>query len=319
MKRPEAEDLPPAAPEAAGRARAPRQQVDAKPLVGIGLASAGYACFALQDALVKWLVAGYAVPQILFMRSLVIVVVAGGLARWLRHPSVLRSPHRGTLVLRAALMLGAWLLFYNAAHRLGLAELSTLYFSAPIIVVLLSILALKEKVGFGRWIACLGGFAGVAVAANPTHSPNLVPALMCVLAGFCWALSTILVRLVSRSETTLSQMFATSLLFGIACAAAFPWTWRTPDAFAWMLMIGLGLVAALGQYLLYEGFRHAPASALAPTEYTGLLWAFVYGYAIWAEVPAANVLAGALLIVLSSLALVFWEGRGERGAAGPAT
>ncbi|RFZ87397.1 DMT family transporter [Shinella sp. WSJ-2] len=288
--------------------------IDTKPLAGIALASAGYACFALQDALVKWMVTTYEVPQILFIRSLVIVLVSGVLLRFYRHPSILKSPYRGTVVLRAALMLIAWLLYYNAARYLGLAELTTLYFSAPIITVFLSIVVLKEAVGAGRWIACVGGFVGVVIAANPSHSPNLIPAAMCLVAGFCWAWSTILIRLVSRSESTLTQMFATSLLFGLACAASFPWIWKTPDMEGWMLMIGLGLVATLGQFLLYEGFRYAPASALAPVEYTGLIWAFVYGYTIWAEIPALNVFIGAILIVASSLVLVFWERRVEIAA-----
>lgn len=287
--------------------------VETRPLAGIALACAGYACFAMQDALVKWLVADYEVPEILFMRSMVVVVISGILVRYRRHPSILKSPYRGTVVLRAALMLVAWLLFYNAARYLGLAELTTLYFSAPIIVMFLSILVLKEAIGPGRWIACIGGFIGVTIAANPTHSPNLVPAAMCLIAGFCWALSTILIRLVSRSETTLTQMFATSLLFAIACALSFPWIWKTPDTLGWALMIGLGLVATLGQFLLYEGFRHAPASALAPVEYSGLLWAFVYGYLIWAEIPEVNVFVGALIIIASSLVLIAWERHGELG------
>lgn len=284
---------------------------DAKPLVGIALAASGYACFSMQDAIVKWLVADYDVPQILFMRSFMIVLITLPLSLYRRHPSILKSRHRGTVVLRAALMLIAWLLFYNSARYLELAELTTLYFSAPLIVVLLSILVLKETVGLGRWLACIGGFIGVIVAANPTHSPNLLPAACCVAAGFCWAWSTILIRMVSKSETTLTQMWATSLLFAIACAASFPWLWKTPDAFSWLLMIGLGLIATIGQYLLYEGFRYAPASALASVEYTGLIWAFVYGFVIWAEVPTMNVFVGAAMIVASSLSLVLWERRNE--------
>lgn len=287
---------------------------DHKPLLGIALASAGYACFALQDAIVKWLVADYEVPQVLFVRSLIIVLVTGPLALYFRHPSIMKSRYRGTVVLRAGLMLVAWLLFYNAARHLGLAELTTLYFSAPIMVIFLSILVLKEKVGLGRWIACLGGFVGVMVAANPGHSPNLVPALMCLAAGFCWAWSTILIRMVSRTETTLTQMWATSLLFALACAVSLPWLWKTPDVMGAVLMILLGVVATIGQYLLYEGFRHAPASALAPVEYTGLIWAFFYGYAIWTEIPAVNVFMGACLIVASSCVLIAWERHMEKTA-----
>jgi drug/metabolite transporter (DMT)-like permease len=279
------------------------------PLVGIALACSGYSLFAIQDAVVKWLVADYPVPQILFIRSIIVAAAAGFMVRRLRHPPIVKSKHRSSLMLRAGLMFAAWMAFYSAAKHLGLAEITTMYFSAPIIVVLLSILILKENVGPIRWLACIGGFVGVVLAANPTQAPSLVPAAMVVFAGFCWAWSTVLVRLVSRTESTLNQMMATSFLFVLACGATLPWLWKTPDLSGWALMLGLGVVATVGQYLLYEGFRHAPASTLAPMEYSGLVWAFLYGYLIWSEIPTANVVAGALLIVISSLALVWWERR----------
>ncbi len=87
------------------------------------------------------------------------------------------------------------------------------------------------------------------------------------------------------------------------------WLWRTPDLADLALMLGIGLVSGLGQFLLLEGFRYAPASALAPVEYTGLVWAGVYGYAIWADVPGPGTFAGAALIVSGSLALVWSESR----------
>ena len=279
------------------------------PLVGIALAAAGYSMFSIQDATVKWLVTTYAVTQILFIRSVLIVALSAYIIRRNGHPSILKSPHRKSLVLRALLMLVAWLFYYSAARHLGLAELTTLYFCAPIMVVALSILVLKEKVGLVRWLSCIGGFGGVLLAANPAGTPSLVPAGMVLIAGFCWAWSTILVRLVSRSESTINQMMATSLSFVVACGVTLPFVWQWPDANGWILMIGLGCVSAIGQFLLYEGFRHAPASALAPIEYTGLIWAFLFGYLIWADVPTWHVISGALLIAGSSLLLIWWERR----------
>ena len=279
------------------------------PLAGIALAMAGYSLFSIQDAAVKWLVETYPVPEILFIRSVMIVCISTFVIRRNGHPSILRSPHRGSLILRALLMLGAWLSYYSAVRHLGLAEITTMYFSAPIIVMVLSIFVLREKVGPMRWFACVAGFVGVVVAADPGEAPSLVPAAMVLFAGFCWAWSTILVRLVSRSESTINQMLATSLAFVVACGLMLPFLWVWPDAEGWALMLGLGCVSALGQYLLYEGFRHAPASTLAPIEYSGLVWAFLYGYVIWAEVPTWNVFAGAVLIVCSSLVLVWWERR----------
>jgi S-adenosylmethionine uptake transporter len=280
-----------------------------RPLRGIALAAVGYSLFAIQDAVVKWLVADYAVAEILFVRSLVIVALAAALARAYRHPSILASRHKGSLILRAGLILAAWLSYYTAARHLGLAEITTLYFAAPLLVVALSIPILKERVGPARWLAVLAGFAGVLLAANPSDAPSLVPAGMALFAAFCWAWSVILVRLVSASETTLNQMLASSGLFALACAAMLPFVWRTPDLFSLALMLGLGLASAAGQYALYEGFRFAPASALAPVEYTGLVWAFLYGFVIFAEVPTLAVVLGAVVIVVSSLALAWHETR----------
>jgi S-adenosylmethionine uptake transporter len=279
------------------------------PLVGIALSCSGYSLFAIQDAIVKWLVADYSVPQILFIRSVFIAAVAGFMVRRFRHPSILKSAHRKSVILRAGLMLAAWMSYYTAARHLGLAEITTMYFSAPIIVIFLSIFVLKENVGPMRWFACIAGFIGVLLAANPTHAPSLLPTAMVLFAGFCWAWSTVLIRLVSRTESTLNQMMATSFMFAIACGVMLPWLWKSPDMTGWALMLGLGVISAAGQYLLYEGFRHAPASTLAPMEYSGLVWAFLYGYLIWSEVPTVNVVAGAVLIVSSSLVLVWWERR----------
>ena len=153
------------------------------------------------------------------------------------------------------------------------------------------------------------GFGGVVVAAGPVGLMPIGPALEALVAAACWAGSVILVRWINRSDTTATQMLASNLLFVLACVAVLPWVWRTPDMFSLALMLGLGLVGGLGQYLVYEGFRFAPASVAAPVEYTGLVWAFVYGYVIWFDIPRWQVFVGAMLIIASSLILVWSEHR----------
>lgn len=276
--------------------------------VGIGLASLGYALFAVQDAVVKWLVPTYSVPQILFMRSVVITLAALALTRGGAF-ALVRSPNKAALLLRTALMFTAWLFFYSAARRLGLAEMTTLYFAAPVIVVALSGPLLGETVGPVRWAAVLIGFAGILLAAGPSGAMDPVPAGMALFAAVCWAGSILLMRYVSRSETTANVMLATNALFALACAVMLPWAWRMPSLVDMGLMTGMGLASAAGQYFLYQGFRDAPAAVLAPVEYTGLIWAFAYGYLIWADVPGLAVFAGAAVITASSLGLVWYERR----------
>ena len=283
-------------------------------VTGLALAACSYALFATQDATVKALVTVYAVPQILFFRSVVIMIIAfvcGGGPRALTR--VKHSPNKPALVARASLILLAWLFYYSAVADLGLAEITTLYFAAPVIAVALSALVLKERVGAARWFAVLLGFSGVVIAAGPLRDVMSRPALGAFAAAACWGTSTILARWISRSESTLTQMLSSNALFALGCVPMLPWLWHAPTLAALLAMLGIGMVGGIGQYLLFESYRYAPASAVAPIEYTGLVWAFLYGYAIWADLPRWNTFAGAALIASGSLAQVWFENRRALG------
>ena len=281
-------------------------------LVGLALAFGGYCLFALQDAGVKWLVQSYAVPEILCLRSGTIVAVTlaagqGGVVR-----AIAASSNKRALLARGVLILAAWMLFYSASAHLGLAEITTLYFAAPVIAVVLSALVLKERVGLFRWGTVAAGFAGVLVAAGPLGALAPWPATAALLAAACWGTSTILVRWIGRTDGTLGTVLSSNAIFTLGCLPLLPWTWHAPERMDLALMIGLGLIGGLGQYLLFESFRHAPASAIAPIEYTGLIWAGLYGYAIWGDVPGPTTVAGAAMIVAASIGLVVTERRRAR-------
>ncbi|MSP50428.1 MAG: DMT family transporter [Alphaproteobacteria bacterium] len=273
-------------------------------LLGLALALSANAIFSFQDAAVKWLVADFAVLQVLFTRSLVIGVVCGAVYWRTAIPGIRKSRHKPALMLRAAAMIVAWLCYYSAARSLALADLVTLYYAAPLIITVMSIFILGERVNWARWLAVIVGFAGVIVAANPAGRPDLLPAGLVLVAATLWAWANILMRQISASESTEVQMLFTSLAFVVASAPALPWIWVTPDLFTFGLMMGIGCAATLGQYLMYESVRHAPASAVAPCSYTSLGWAFLWGWVIWSDIPEKAVFAGAGLILLGSIIIV---------------
>lgn len=290
-------------------------------LLGLALALLSNAVFSTQDAVVKWLVADFAVLQVLFSRSLVIAIVAAAVYRQKAVIGMLKSKHKPALLLRAGAMVAAWLCYYTAARSLALADLVTLYYASPLIVTVLSIFILKEKVGWARWVAVFVGFAGVVVAANPTGRPDLMPAGLVMVAATLWAWAGILMRRIAATESTGVQMLFTSIAFIVACVPALPWIWVTPDLLTSGLMFGIGLAAALGQYLMYESVRHAPASAVAPCSYTSLGWAFLWGWVIWQDVPERTVIAGAALILLGAVIVVgseWWNMRHRRSGGGNA-
>lgn len=281
-------------------------------MAGVALAVAGYFLFSLQDALVKWLVADNSVWEILFVRSITITLLCAAIGRGALLRQAAASPRKGPLLLRGAVILAAWLCYYTAARHLQLAELTTIYFAAPMIVIALSVLLLGEEVRWQRWAGAGVGFAGVLIACDPVGVGFTGPVLLVLMAALLWAYSNILVRRISVFETTLTQMLFASIAFTLACAAALPWTWQGPTALGIALMVALGIVSAAAQYLLLEGFRLAPASLIAPFEYSSLLWAFLLSYAIWADVPRALVFAGAGLIALSGLLVIAGEWWAQR-------
>ncbi len=278
-------------------------------MLGIGHALAGFSIFSLQDATVKWLVTGLPIWEILFLRSIVIILLVLAVAGARNMRGIIVNPNRWTLLMRGGLILAAWLAYFTAAKSLHLAELVTLYFSTPVFVVIFSMILLRERVSALRWAATIAGFIGVVIAANPGPTMDFMAVGLTLFAAICWALTNILVRLISRTETTLNLMVASSAMFVVVCGVTLPFTWITPDLFSLALIVGLGCIGGLGQYLLFEGYRLAPASAVAPFEYVTLVWAFTWGFVIWGDVPVPAVFAGAGLIMVSGIGMIIVEKR----------
>jgi S-adenosylmethionine uptake transporter len=286
--------------------------VSAKPAdniqLGVFLAIAGYGIFSGQDAIVKWLVMqDHAIWQILFVRSLTVCLAVLILGRRKGISGVVRSPNKTSLTIRAGLILLAWLCYYSAAKHLALPDLVTLYYAAPIFVTILSIFFLREKVTWARWASVMVGFVGVLVAANPSGRPELWPALLVLVAALLWGSAVILMRKSMHNESSLVQMLFSNGLFVLVCGATLYWTWSPTDWFDLGLMVTLGVGSGIGQYMLYESFRRAPASVIAPTEYTALVWAVILGYLVWQDLPTIPGIIGALLIVLASVIVLVSE------------
>eukprot|EP01037_Dinobryon_pediforme_P032403 gene32403-37319_t len=201
-------------------------------MAGIGHALAGFSVFSLQDASVKWLAGSLPIWEILFFRSVMILVLVTLITGPRNIVSVATGANRKPLMIRSGLILIAWLAFFTASRSLHLAELVTIYFATPIFVVILSILALKETVGLARWLATLVGFAGVLVASGPSGTADWFPVALTLFAAGCWAWTNILIRRMSQSASTLDLMIASSALFTVVCGAALPFIWVTPDLFS---------------------------------------------------------------------------------------
>lgn len=285
-------------------------------LQGIVLCVLAYGFLALQDAAFKWLVADYSVFEILFWRGLVVVVACLLIGRKRLWQQTRQSASKSLLVKRGVLSILAWLFYYTAARDLSLAQMTTLYFSAPLMVTALASLILKERATRWQWLAVAIGFVGVLIACQPGAGVALWPVALVLLAAAVWAVTCIQLRQVDGSTSVLVQLLITNAVFVVCTGLTLPWTYSVSSLPAWLGMLGTAVVGGIGQYLLFASFTRATATLLAPFEYTGLIWAFLLSGLIWNTVLDLPLMLGAGLIAISGTLAMVSARRGSRVVVG---
>lgn len=287
----------------------PAERIETASLKDMALGIFAHSCFSLHDAMVKGVISDLPAPQILFVRSLVILAICFMVGRRNLFADLVASPNRMLIFGRGLLTLAAWTMYYSAGRELQLAEMTTLYYFAPVMTTVLAVIFLKEQLTLARVGAAAIGFFGVMVAANPSGFTLGWPVVMVLAAALCWALAMILMRTISRSDRTIVQVFAQNLIHVVAMGAFALPLWQGMDLRETVLCISAGLVGGLGQFTLVESARLVPASVLGTVEYGALIWAFIFGYLFWGELPATTVYAGAFLVVAAGLTLALSERR----------
>lgn len=277
--------------------------------LGISAAIGAYFFFTLNDAIVKWLVTDIPVVQVLCLRSLVTMLVCIATSGRVTVRRAIYSPIRTRLLLRGCLILVAWICYYSAAPYLGLGEMVTLYFASPVFVAMMAGKLLGERVTLWRWMAIIIGFIGVLAASRLNYLPNLLPSLAVLLAAVLWAVNMILYRKDIGAETGSVQIFVTNGVLFLVCGIFLFWLGKTMSFSQWVLMILIGVISTIAQFMLLGGMRRIPASVVAPLEFSSLIWSFILGYLIWGDEPVPVVVIGAVLITLSGILIVLEEWR----------
>lgn len=275
---------------------------------GIGLMLLAILMFSLNDVLGKWLVATYSVGQILLIRSIAALIVLCPFL-WREGLAPFRSaPQPALQLLRVVLATLEVACFYIAVWYLPLADAMTFYLAAPIYVTAMSAMLLRERVGIRRWTAVLVGFAGVLIALQPSTASLGPGSLVAIIGSVFFAVLMIVTRhLRGTSNIVLAgSQAAGALIFG--CVAA-PWNWVPVAGFDFLLMQLLGVVAITAIVFVNQSLRLAPASVVVPYQYTLIVWAVIFGYLFFGDVPQAHVVAGAAIIVASGLFIFVREQR----------
>jgi drug/metabolite transporter (DMT)-like permease len=275
--------------------------------------------FALMSALVRYLGDSVPLGQQVFFRSafaIVPVVVIYAIRQELHHALHTRRllGHVG----RGTISVAGMFLNFAALVRLPLSDATAISFAAPLITVAFAAMFLGERVRAFRWSAVGIGFVGVLVMlwpyfdlahySGPGTAGATVGAICAIAAAFTNAGSVIQTRRLTTTESTSSIVFYFSLICAVGGLATLPFGWVMPGGPQLAALIGLGVLGGLAHVLLTESYRHAPASLIAPFDYSSMLWAFILGYAMFGEVPTIYVYVGAAVVAGSGL-FVIWRER----------
>ena len=263
------------------------------------------AAFSLMDASMKMLAPHYPPMQVAAMRGLTSLplvllwaLIDGGPMQLVR----IRWPLH---LLRGVLSVIMLVAFVYGLQTLPLAETYSLFFVAPLLITALAVPILGERVGWRRWLAILIGLCGTLIVLRPSGQGMLsLGGLAVVVYAMGYGLSAITISMLGRTDSTQSMvvwMLAMLSVFSLALA----WRgWIPVDAADWKPIATLAISGAIGQYGITEAFRRAPASVIAPLEYTALIWGLGLDWSLWGTLPDRWMLAGAAVIVVCGLYLV---------------
>jgi drug/metabolite transporter (DMT)-like permease len=210
---------------------------------------------------------------------------------------------------------------FYALSMLPLADATALAFSQPLFSVVLGAVVLHEKVRWRRWTATVVGFVGVLVMARPGTGSLQPGAIVALCNAASVAISVLLVRRLSDSETPLMILTQFALFSTLFLTLPAIWFWRWPSPLGWALAVGVSITATLGQYFWVQAFAAGEMSAVAPFDYLRLPGAVFVGWLIWGEMPEMWTYVGATIVIASALYIAYREAqlvRERRAADRPA-
>ena len=262
--------------------------------------------FVSLDTVAKYLTATYPVEQIVWARFsfhllvALIIMSPQGFGR-------LKSNRPWLQLLRSAFMLGANAFFFLALQSIPLVTASAVVFVGPLIVTALSVPLLGERVGPRRWAAVAVGFVGAMLIIRPgtdfMHAATVLP----LLAALSFSFYQICTRVLASHDDPMTTLTYTAIAGSVATTAIVPSGWITPDTVGWIAMLAAGIFGALGQWALIKAISAAPVSTVAPFGYTGLVWATLFGFVTFGDVPDVYTLSGAVIIAASGLYVLHRE------------
>ncbi len=270
--------------------------------------------FSAMHVTIRHLSADLSVYQIAFFRNafglmfLAPLIVGGGIAQ-------IRTPRLGLHALRGLVNFGAMLMFFTAVATTPLAKVTALSFTAPIFTAVMSVLVLGERFRARRWAAIGFGFLGMLVILRPGLSVVETGALLALAAAALWSVAMILIKMLSRTETSVAIVAWMAIFLSLFSLGPAIWTWTDPSPSAWGWLLFVGLAGSLAQVSLSQSLKETDPTAVLPFDFLKLIWTALLAAWLFGEVPDVFVWIGAAIIFGSGFYIAWRERQAGKAAA----
>ena len=256
--------------------------------------------FSIMDLIVKWS-ENYPVGQVLFFRGFCGMIPIFFLIPRERYFNFYKTDRAFLHFKRCAFGLIAIVSIFVALRNLPLATVVSITFAAPIFTTIMSIFFLSEKVGLYRWMAVLVGFIGIIIISEPGFNSLNFYYIYPII--FCLGLSYVAIAIRQLSETEPVWLIGLYFSFSIMILSFFtlPQGWVLPSLKDLLLLSTLGILGGLANLWLTQSYKFSEVSLVTPLKYLALVFAIIFGYVFWNEIPTTKTLLGSALVIISSI------------------
>ena len=255
--------------------------------------------FSLMDVIVKWS-DDYPVGQVLFFRGFCGIIPILFLIPKERFFDFYKTERPALHIKRCLAGLIAIVSIFVALRNLPLATVVSISFASPIFTTIFSIFLLKEKVGFYRWLAVFVGFIGIIIISEPGFSSLNIYYIYPII--FCLGLSYVAIAIRKLSSTEPVWLISFFFSFSILIFSFFSLyqQWIIPSFIDLILLSSIGILGGIANLWLSQSYKYSEVSLVSPLKYLALVFAIIFGYLVWDEIPTIKTLMGAILVILSS-------------------
>ena len=281
----------------------------------------GMALLSAMDAVAKMMIeANYPVAQTLAVRSWIIVPI---LFFWTliqnNNLKSIKTKRWKAHSIRSVIGFCAPFFFFTALGEMPIADVTVLFFASPFIMTALSVPFLGEKVGLNRWVSIVIGFIGVIIIVQPGASTFQLAAIWALVGCFAYSIIGLMVRWMSDTESSFSIVFYFNVGILIIASAFMPFQWvDIPVEHFWMFGV-MALLAMVGHICLTKAFTIGEMATVTPFEYSSLIWAVLFGFFIWGDLPEMHIWWGAAIIVSCGLYILYREKKKAAAITPPVT